>query len=84
MPLHDFAADRQAYPCPLVFVAPVQVLEHLEDAVQVDFLEADAVVLNSDFAQRLRRPVAVVPRHTALEHSAPNRDDGRRVGAVKL
>src|SRR4051812_29176108 len=44
----DPPADRQPDPGPLVLLAPVQAAEHLEDALGVALLDADAVVAHDD------------------------------------
>ena len=54
----DLAADRQAYAGPFVCAAPVQPLEKNEDAVEILFIETDAVVLDDDLAKRLGLAVA--------------------------
>ena len=46
MALHDLTADGQAHACSFIFIATVQALEHIEDAVQVYLFEADAIILH--------------------------------------
>ncbi len=48
MPVHNLAADRQADTGSFVFVAPVQALENLKNAIAIFFVEADAVVFHAD------------------------------------
>ncbi len=46
--LDDFAADGQPHTGTFVLASAMQPLEEREDAVQVLFIEADAVVLDED------------------------------------
>src|SRR5216117_4544974 len=49
----DLSGDRQADAGPRIFALRVQPLEHLEDAVAMARLDADAVVANRDDPQAL-------------------------------
>src|SRR2546421_211872 len=52
MALRYFTANRQADASSLEFVAAMQALEHLEDPIEIDFVEADAVVGEHELALR--------------------------------
>ena len=55
MTVGDAAADGQAHAGAFVFAAAMEALEHGEDFVGVLFVEADAVVLDREFAELIVR-----------------------------
>src|SRR5437588_7050640 len=83
VPLDDLAADGQPNPGALVLPAAVQALERGEDPVQVLFLEADAVVLDGDLAQRARRRLQGVAGAVG-QHPGLDLHHGRLMGPVKF
>ena len=46
MTMDDTLHDRQAYPCPFIFVSAVQALEHTKEFVYIRHIEAHAVVFH--------------------------------------
>jgi hypothetical protein len=51
VPLGDFAADSQSDARTFVFGAPVKALKNRENAVEIFFVEADAVVFDGKCAE---------------------------------
>ena len=84
MTIGDLAADRQAYAGPFVCAAPVQPLEKNEDAVEILFIETDAVVLDDDLAKRLGLAVAGGLCGRRFENLAADFDDGWFAFLVEL
>jgi hypothetical protein len=61
VPLHDFAAYRQAHPCSFILAASaMKSLERGENLVDELFIETDTIILDNDLE------VPSVPRDTQL------------------
>ena len=81
---NNFAGDGEPHSGSLVFVTGVQPLEDIENAVQIFFIEANAIVADRQFAQILVGSVRRRLRQNTGKNFRFDFDDGRDVRTAKF